>query len=63
LPAAPILASELERLALVRPAPVHRTAGAGALRLALAPLAAGAVVVGSAAARRRGGKPLEPELT
>jgi hypothetical protein len=62
-PAAPILAGEIERLADVTPAPPRRTARSEALRLALMPLAAGAVLVGSAAARRRSGKPLEPELT
>jgi len=62
-PAAPILAGEIERLADVTPAPPRRTARSEALRLALRPPAAGAVLVGSAAARRRSGKPLEPELT
>jgi hypothetical protein len=61
--AAPILAQELERLPLVRPARARRTAGSAALRVALTPLALGAVVVGRAAARRRAGSTLDPELT
>jgi hypothetical protein len=62
-PAAPILAQELERLSLVRPAPARRTAGSEALRLVLTPLAAGAVLVGGAAVRWRGGSAIGPELT
>jgi hypothetical protein len=61
-PAAPILARELERLALVRPDPAQRTAGSAALRVALTPVAVAAAVIGTAASRIRGGRPAaEPE--
>jgi hypothetical protein len=53
-PAAPILADELERLALVRPRPAAQPAGSAALRIALTPLAAAASLSGLAAARIRG---------
>jgi hypothetical protein len=61
-PAAQILERELERLALVRPEPARRTAGSAALRVALTPVAVAAAVIGTAAARIRGGPPAaEPE--
>jgi hypothetical protein len=61
-PAAPILAGEIEQLALVQPEPPRRTAGSLVLRAGLTPFAAGATVVGAASTRIRGRAQLDPEL-
>jgi hypothetical protein len=61
-PAATILEQEIERLALIRPAPAARSAGSIALRVALTPLALAAGVVGAASARARRRRSLEPEV-
>jgi hypothetical protein len=60
-PAAPILAEEIERLAVVRIEHVRLGPGSLALRLVLMPVAFAASVVGVASARIRGRSALEPE--
>jgi hypothetical protein len=61
-PAAPILADEIERLALLVPDHGGRTVGSQALRFALTPVALAGGAVGAASARIRGRKHLAPEL-